>query len=173
MEVKDEFHHQITEGDIDMINKSFALLVLTPFMSIALMHFFRKLKKDFSISSQFVQSMQNAAEKIKFNTKYQRSSDLPKVDAIRNNSEKSKQEASNLNNLYQEIKEGSSELNTQRAIKQREITEVIKNRNQQSRIKNASPFYQNQQAQRFGIDGSRRLTSWKEKNAERKQELEN
>lgn len=35
------------------------------------------------------------------------------------------------------------------------------------RIKNASPFYKNQQAKRFGIDGARKLTSYREQEADR------
>jgi len=36
------------------------------------------------------------------------------------------------------------------------------------RVRNSSPFYQNQQAKRFGIDGASRITSSREKAAERK-----
>ena len=32
------------------------------------------------------------------------------------------------------------------------------------RIRNASPFYKNQQGKRFGIDGAKRITSQKERN---------
>lgn len=48
----------------------------------------------------------------------------------------------------------------------KEFNKKLSNRSTQNqpRIRNSSPYYKNQQAQRFGISGAKTITSQKEKN---------
>ena len=57
MNVQDEFHDRITEHDLDLMRKSFAVIVATPFLTVFCMYAAKLLKKDYSMSESFVYQM--------------------------------------------------------------------------------------------------------------------
>lgn len=82
----------------------------------------------------------------------------------------SQKEAQHLGDLYQTIKDERKDKKEQKVSDMRELNRQIAPGGKSQRIKNASPFYKNQQAKRFGIDGATRNTSAKERRAERQEE---
>jgi len=52
--VQDEYLERITEKDIDMMQKSFGIIVMTPFLTAAVMYAAKGLKRDFSMNESFV-----------------------------------------------------------------------------------------------------------------------
>jgi hypothetical protein len=54
MQVKDEYHDRISEKDLDILRKSLALVIITPFCSIALMYIAKELKREYSFSGSFI-----------------------------------------------------------------------------------------------------------------------
>ena len=52
--VNDEFHERISEKDLDILRKSLALVIITPFCSIALMYLAKEIKREYSFSGNFI-----------------------------------------------------------------------------------------------------------------------
>lgn len=84
--------------------------------------------------------------------------------------EKSQQEAQHLKDLYSRIKEEKKEDKQQAVSDMKELNRQISPAGKSQRIKNASPFYKNQQAKRFGIEGASRNTGIKERRLEREEQ---
>lgn len=103
------------------------------------------------------------------NLNYARSSDKVFVPDAEVSSEETKKESENLKNLYAGIKEENKRAANEQINKMRELNRRITPADQ-PRVKNASPFYKNQQAKRFGIDGATKKTTYKEMVAAKKQE---
>jgi hypothetical protein len=67
-------------------------------------------------------------------------------------------ETEKLKSAYDAIKVEENKIQSQKTAEMKEFHSRIGRGNQQ-RIKNASPFYKNQQGKRFGIDGAKKITS--------------
>ena len=77
-------------------------------------------------------------------------------------SEQSDGSAKNLRNIYDDIK---NENKAQSDLKVQKMRERM-TPGDQPRVRNASPFYKDQQAQRFGLSGAKKITSMKERREE-------
>ena len=63
IEVNDEFHKALSEGDIDIMRKSFGYVLVTPFLSFLFMYLAKGLKKESSMSSNFAFSVRNLQDR--------------------------------------------------------------------------------------------------------------
>ena len=63
IEVNDDFHNQISQGDMDIMRKSFAYVVATPFLSFLFMYLANGLKKESSMSSNFAFSVRGIQDR--------------------------------------------------------------------------------------------------------------
>ena len=170
LEIGDEFHTRIQEKDINILQKSLAMVAVAPFITVAVMHLLRLLKKDMSFSERFMYRIRTAQDTLfTSSSTYQRSADRTKGPQPVVPGAESRLEAETLKNLYNEIKEDEAAMHNQKVDRMRSINEQIANRGQQPRIRNASPFYKNQQAKRFGIDGARIISSNKERNIQKRE----
>ena len=64
LEVADVAHKRISETDLDLLRKATALLAVTPFLGVALMILLRDLKSRMSMSTNFVQNVRSAQERL-------------------------------------------------------------------------------------------------------------
>jgi hypothetical protein len=163
--VNDEYHERIEEKDIRLLQKAIALVVVAPFVGVVVMHLLKSLKKDLSFSERFMYRIRSAQDTLFASTAtYHRSADLATAPEPQIKGKESREEAEKLRDLYSEIKQDSAAQKSEADSRLRQMTEQIRQQGQQGRVRNASPFFKNQQAKRFGIDGSRRVTSQKERN---------
>lgn len=154
LEVPDVAHERITEGDVDLLRKASALLLVTPFLGVALMVLFRDLRSRLAMSTNFMQNIRSAQERVTGIETYGRIADAQTPEF--ENAGQAADEAAKLRGLYEEIKK---EQPTRREVRTARPTG--------QRILNSSPFHQGMQAKRFGIDHSSRLSyTAKEKSAE-------
>lgn len=82
------------------------MVAVAPFITVAVMHMLRLLKKDMSFSERFMYRIRSAQETLFSSTStYQRSADLTKGPQPKVPGQESKLEAQTLKSLYNEIKE--------------------------------------------------------------------
>ena len=64
LEVPDVAHERITDGDVDLLRKAAALLLVTPFLGVALMVLFRDLRSRLAMSTNFMHNVRSAQERV-------------------------------------------------------------------------------------------------------------
>ena len=103
----DEFHTCITENDIDAMTKSALGIVVAPFITFAVMYAAKGLKKDTSMSENFVYSVRRMQDTLMASSQlnYARTADQTMKPEPQVSAEQSRKEAENLNNLYTQIKD--------------------------------------------------------------------
>jgi len=76
--VNDQYHERISEEDINILQKSFALMVAAPFLSVGFMYCAKQLKKDVSFSENFIYKIREMQDKL-FTSNYNRSTERPEA----------------------------------------------------------------------------------------------
>jgi hypothetical protein len=153
-----------------MVKRAFGVIVAAPFGAFGLMYLMKAVKQETSMTQNFVGGMRKMSESLMGNkVNYARSSEKVYVPDAEVSSDDLKKESENLRNLYDGIKEENKQAVNQQINKIREINKRITPADQ-PRVKNSSPFFKNQQAKRFGIDGATKKLSFKDMVAAKKEE---
>lgn len=109
IQANDEYLERINEGDIDMMRKAFAGIVVAPFLSVLAMYCAKELKKDTSMSENFVYNIRRFQDRVMpNNATYARSTEQTMTPEFTHKKEDVQKEAENLKNLYKTIKDEDS-----------------------------------------------------------------
>ena len=74
IEAPDEYLERINEGDIDIMRKALGYVVIAPFVSVGAMYLAKLVKRDYSMSENFVYSIRRMQDRfVSSNYSYGRS----------------------------------------------------------------------------------------------------
>lgn len=106
IEVKDKYYETIMEGDLDLLRKSFAYVMVSPFLAVFIMYVAKEVKREYSISDRIQSQARSMQDTIVTRTSGYKRSRNPKTTMMaQNTKEELKEEADNLRSLYDAIKE--------------------------------------------------------------------